>query len=63
MDHGTLRERDRFFVRRAFLVDFGVVDRDVIDKRLCLHTQWSSVIPIDISVLSGFVTQFWTLIQ
>ena len=49
MDRGTLRERDRLFVRRASLVDFGMVDRDVIDKRLCLHAWRSLVIPIDIS--------------
>ena len=41
MERGTLRERDRLFVRRASLVDFGMVV--VIDKRLCLHAWRSSV--------------------
>ena len=39
MDHGTLRERDRLFVRRASLVDFRMVDRGMLSIRAyaCMH--------------------------
>ena len=39
MERGTLRERDRLFVRRASLVDFGMVDRGMLSIRAyaCMH--------------------------
>ena len=39
MDRGTLRERDRLFVRKASLVDFGMVDFGMLSIRAyaCMH--------------------------
>ena len=57
MDHGTLRERDRLFVRRAFLVDFGMVDGGMLSVSAYSCPQGG----IRWFLLSVFVTQFWTL--
>ena len=54
MERGTLRERDRLFVRKASLVDFEMVDRGMlsISAYTCMHHGRGSVIPIDISLLN-----------
>ena len=58
MDHGTLREHDRLFVRRAFLVDFGKVDRGMLSVSAysCRKVEFG-----DPYYPFSIVTQFWTL--